>query len=104
MMARQLEHFPNLVAMFFARAAERGDAPFLWSKQQGKWQSISWTDAARQVASLANALNAIGLKRGDRVMLVAATFTVGGVVTGLAALRAGRIGTRTSRCTRGVGR
>ncbi|KQN37835.1 AMP-dependent synthetase [Sphingomonas sp. Leaf407] len=69
-MARQLEHFPNLVAMFFARAAERGDAPFLWSKQQGKWHSISWADAARQVAALANALRAIGLNRGDRVMLV----------------------------------
>ncbi|MEH3041450.1 MAG: AMP-dependent synthetase/ligase [Sphingomonas paucimobilis] len=69
-MARQLERFPNLVAMFFARAAERGDAPFLWSKQAGAWRSISWADAARQVASLATALQAIGLKRGDRVMLV----------------------------------
>ncbi|WP_288412631.1 AMP-dependent synthetase/ligase [uncultured Sphingomonas sp.] len=69
-MARQLERFPNLVTMFFTRAAERGDAPFLWSKQGGQWQSISWADAARQVASLATALKAIGLKRGDRVMLV----------------------------------
>ncbi|WP_294322063.1 AMP-dependent synthetase/ligase [uncultured Sphingomonas sp.] len=69
-MARQLERFPNLVAMFFARAAERGDAPFLWSKKRGAWESISWADAARQVASLATALKAIGLKRGDRVMLV----------------------------------
>ncbi|KQM61517.1 MULTISPECIES: AMP-dependent synthetase/ligase [unclassified Sphingomonas] len=69
-MARQLERFPNLVTMFFARAAERGDAPFLWSKQGGTWQSISWAEAARQVASLATALTAIGLKRGDRVMLV----------------------------------
>ncbi|WP_294325905.1 long-chain fatty acid--CoA ligase [uncultured Sphingomonas sp.] len=69
-MARQLERFPNLVTMFFTRAAERGDAPFLWSKQGGQWRSISWADAARQVASLATALKAIGLKRGDRVMLV----------------------------------
>ena len=69
-MARQLERFPNLVAMFFARAAERGDAPFLWAKTGGTWVSTSWAEAARQVASLATALNAIGLKRGDRVMLV----------------------------------
>ena len=69
-MARQLERFPNLVAMFFTRAVERGDAPFLWSKQGGRWESISWAQAARQVASLATALKAIGLKRGDRVMLV----------------------------------
>ncbi|KQM77621.1 AMP-dependent synthetase [Sphingomonas sp. Leaf22] len=69
-MARQLERFPNLVAMFFARARERGDAPFLWTKTGGQWMSTSWTEAARQVAALATALKAIGLKRGDRVMLV----------------------------------
>ncbi|MBB3585310.1 long-chain fatty acid--CoA ligase [Sphingomonas sp. BK481] len=69
-MPRQLEPFPNLVTMFFARAAERGDSPFLWTKQSGAWVATSWADAARQVASLASALTAIGLKRGDRVMLV----------------------------------
>ncbi len=69
-MARQLEHFPNLVAMFLARAGERGDAPFLWDKVDGAWRSTSWAEAARQVAALATALTAIGLKRGDRVMLV----------------------------------
>ena len=37
---RQLEHFPNLVSMFFIRASEKGDAPFLWSKQSGEWRSI----------------------------------------------------------------
>ncbi|MET4595282.1 MULTISPECIES: AMP-dependent synthetase/ligase [unclassified Sphingomonas] len=70
-MPRQLERFPNLVTMFFTRAAERGDAPFLWTKQSGTWVATSWADAARQVASLATALTAIGLKPGDRVMLVA---------------------------------
>ncbi|MES3091751.1 long-chain fatty acid--CoA ligase [Sphingomonas aerolata] len=69
-MPRQLEPFPNLVTMFFARAAERGDSSFLWTKQSGAWVATSWADAARQVASLATALTAIGLKRGDRVMLV----------------------------------
>ncbi|TPG38599.1 long-chain fatty acid--CoA ligase [Sphingomonas koreensis] len=67
---RSLEHFPNLVTMFFARAADGGDAPFLWRKEGGRWVSISWAEAARQVASLATALKQIGLKRGDRVMLV----------------------------------
>jgi long-chain acyl-CoA synthetase len=68
--SRQLEHFPNLVAMFFHRAAERGEAPFLWRKQDGAWRSISWREAADTVARLATALKAIGLARGDRVMLV----------------------------------
>ena len=67
---RQLEHFPNLVTMFFTRAREKGDAPFLWAKRGGSWQQTSWAEAARQVASLAAALKSIGLQPGDRVMLV----------------------------------
>ncbi|SEI94980.1 long-chain acyl-CoA synthetase [Sphingomonas sp. OV641] len=70
MAPRQLEHFPNLVTMFFTRAEQKGDVPFLWAKRDGAWQPISWSEAARQVASLATALKSIGLSRGDRVMLV----------------------------------
>ncbi|WP_242147746.1 AMP-dependent synthetase/ligase [Sphingomonas sp. BAUL-RG-20F-R05-02] len=68
---RKLEHFPNLVAMFLARVSEKSDAPFLWYKRDGGWIAISWREAAEQVASLAAALKGIGLKPGDRVMLVA---------------------------------
>jgi long-chain acyl-CoA synthetase len=67
---RQFEHFPNLVTMFFARVAERGEAPFLWRKQDGAWQAISWAEAARRVASLAAALKRLGLGAGDKVLLV----------------------------------
>ena len=69
-MARQLERFDNLVSMFLARAAEKSDAPFLWAKREGAWRSISWSNAARQVASLAASLKSIGLQPGDRVCLV----------------------------------
>ncbi|MBA4047927.1 MAG: long-chain fatty acid--CoA ligase [Sphingomonas sp.] len=67
---RKLEHFPSLVAMFFARARTGGDKPFLWAKADGRWQSISWASAAEQVSALASELKAIGLNPGDRVMLV----------------------------------
>jgi len=67
---RRLEHFPNLVTMFFTRAAEKGDAPFLWAKRDGAWASITWREAAERVARLSAALTAIGIERGDRVMLV----------------------------------
>jgi long-chain acyl-CoA synthetase len=67
---RRLEHFPNLVTMFFTRAAEQRDEPFLWAKKGGEWQPTTWGEAARQVASLATALKAQGLQPGDRVMLV----------------------------------
>jgi len=68
---RTLEHFPNLVTMFFTRAREKGDKPFLWHKEGGAWVPLSWRDTAHKVASLATALKAIGLVPGDRVMLVA---------------------------------
>ena len=69
-MARQLEKFPNLVTMFLTRAREKGDQPFLWSKQDGGWRAISYSEAARQVAALAESLKRLGLQPGDRVMLV----------------------------------
>ncbi|KEZ00190.1 AMP-dependent synthetase [Sphingomonas sp. BHC-A] len=65
-----MERFPNLVTMFFDRARAMGDAPFLWRKAAGEWQSLSWTEVALEVASLASALQAQGLKPGDPVMLV----------------------------------
>jgi long-chain acyl-CoA synthetase len=67
---RTFERFPNLVTMFFTRAREKGDAPFLWAKQDGTWVPLSWAEVARRVASLAAALRAQGLKDGDRVVLV----------------------------------
>ena len=71
MTARQLETFPNLVTMFFTRALERGDAPFLSRKIEGEWRHTSWREAAQQVACLSDGLKALGLGPGDRVMLVA---------------------------------
>ena len=70
MTARQLEYFPNLVTMFLSRAADKGNQPFLWAKRDEAWRPISWREAARQVAALAESLMRMGLEPGDRVMLV----------------------------------
>ena len=56
--------------MFFSRAAELGDKPFLWTKSEGHWTSQSWAQVAQDVAALSAALRAHGVKPGDRVMLV----------------------------------
>jgi len=69
-LARQLERFDNLVSLFLTRAREKGDAPFLWAKREGEWRSISWNEAARQIAALSATLQRIGLQPGDRVALV----------------------------------
>jgi len=67
---RQLEHFENLVQMFFVRADEKGDSPFLWAKGGAGWRSVNWAEAKRQVIALASSLKRLGLEPGDRVMLV----------------------------------
>ena len=56
--------------MFLTRAQEKGDSPFLWAKRDREWHSISWAEAARQVAALSASLQRIGLEPGDRVALV----------------------------------
>src|SRR5437868_3916616 len=40
---------PSLPAMFFAEAARRGDAPFLWAKRDGAYAALSWRQAAERV-------------------------------------------------------
>ena len=62
--------WPSLTRMFFDRAAEAGDAPFLWHKTKTGWQPTSWRQASETVASLADALTGLGIQPGDRVMLV----------------------------------
>jgi long-chain acyl-CoA synthetase len=64
------ESIPNLVSMFLSRAELRGDRPFLGYKHGDEWRTISWAETARRVAGLAKALKDMGLKKGDRVMLV----------------------------------
>ena len=65
-----VEKWKNLVQMFFGQAARLGDAAFLWQKKDGKWASISWAEAAVRVAKLSEALKALGLAPGERVVLV----------------------------------
>lgn len=60
----------NLVSLFFDQAMRKGDAPFLWRKQDGAWQSVSWADAAIQIGALTEALTGLGIQPGDRVGLV----------------------------------
>ncbi len=66
----QIDGWPNLVAMFFAQAANLGDRPFLWAKRDETYRPLTWTEAADQVAALARALGALGVTTGDRVALV----------------------------------
>ena len=60
----------NMVELFLRRADARGADSFLWAKRGGKWQPLSWAEVATQICVLAQSLVALGLKKGDRVLLV----------------------------------
>ena len=60
----------NLVSLFLDRADFRGDAPFLWTKQDGIWQPLGWREVSDAVCTMAENLRGMGLETGDRVLLV----------------------------------
>jgi long-chain acyl-CoA synthetase len=61
----------SLPAMFFEVARERAERPFLWAKRDGRYRSLTWSEAAALVSRLAHGLAALGIEPGDRVALVA---------------------------------
>ncbi len=65
-----IKRWENLVEMFFDQAAAMGDKPMLHVKRDGAWQSLTWAEAAHKVTLLTDALRAVGIKAGDRVVLV----------------------------------
>ena len=64
------EKATNLVSLFFEQTIRKGDAPFLWRKEDGRWQSVSWAEAGKQVSALACGLQGLGIKPGDRVGII----------------------------------
>ena len=61
----------NLPAMFFARAARRGDETCLAVKPGDVWETLSWRSVAGQVSALSRGLRELGIVPGDRVVIVA---------------------------------
>ena len=68
--AAKIDRWSNLVEMFLDQADALGSAPFLSRKTEGAWRAISWREAADTVASMSQALLALGIRRGDRVCIV----------------------------------
>jgi long-chain acyl-CoA synthetase len=56
--------------LLLRNAARLGDRPAYREKRRGVWRTISWAAFAEDVAVLAGALAARGLKRGDHVALL----------------------------------
>ena len=70
LLAARVDAAPNLVRLFLDRAEEHPQRPLLVRKVAGDWTAMTWGDVRDRVASLSAALIALGIARGDRVMLV----------------------------------
>ena len=64
------ELWQSLPDLFFERAVKFGDRPFLWAKAEGSYKSLSWSEVAESVSAVSRGLRALGLKPGERVVLV----------------------------------
>jgi long-chain acyl-CoA synthetase len=84
------DRWTSLPAMFFEQADRLGDKPFLWMKQDRRYQPITWSTAARDVQRLAQGLGALGIGPGERIALVAENRPEW-VVADLAVMSAGAI-------------
>ena len=59
----------SLPGIFFEQANSLKDKPLFWSKKEGFWEGVTWSDAAVQVKKLASVLQSYGVKKGDRVLI-----------------------------------
>ncbi len=65
-----IQKWPNLVEMFYDQAERYNKRPLLWHKEGDAWQSLNWSETAQKVAKLAQAMRNLGVKAGDRVVIV----------------------------------
>ncbi|MDF1586477.1 AMP-dependent synthetase/ligase [Marinimicrococcus flavescens] len=80
----------NLVELFDRTVDRLGDAPFLWQKRAGRWESWSWRRVAEESEALARCLAGRGVAPGDRVAIIADSRPEW-VVADLAILKAGAV-------------
>ena len=66
----QVQKYSNLLSVFKEKSIAYKDKPYLWSKQNSDYTSISWLQTYKAINNLANYLKSIGIKNDARVLLV----------------------------------
>ena len=60
----------NLVQRFYDQASRYNERSFLGYKSNGNWLTLSWQETADYVSTLSGHLASLGVKKGDRVLLL----------------------------------
>ncbi|WP_242392857.1 AMP-dependent synthetase/ligase [Anaeromyxobacter oryzisoli] len=63
----------NLVALFEERARASGARVAVKHKRGGRWEDVSWAEAARRARDVADGLAALGIRAGDRIAVIGET-------------------------------
>ena len=69
-MSINFDNFNNIVSMFFEQAKKMKDKPYLWKKNNDKFESLSWGEVELSVKSVARSLIDLGILKGDRVIIL----------------------------------
>lgn len=67
---QRYSQWQTLPEIFFDKAEELSGQPMLWAKTGAGWQPLTWRQVAEQVRRLAAGLRGLGIKPGDRIVLV----------------------------------
>lgn len=62
--------FQSLNKLFFDRAEQYDEKPFLWAKKNKEWLPLSWNETSLKVKEFAGGLRSFGIKPGDKVVIV----------------------------------
>ena len=65
------DRWDSIPQAFFEVVDRAPGAPQLWAKRDGAWQPLTRAEVAERVRALARGLRQLGLKPGERVVLVA---------------------------------
>jgi long-chain acyl-CoA synthetase len=63
----------NLVDLAEHHAKERGGAPSVKHKRDGRWQDVPWSELARRARDVSDGFAAYGIRPGDRIAVIGDT-------------------------------
>ena len=62
--------FQSLNKLFFDRAEQYNEKPFLWTKKNKEWIPLTWNETSLKVKEFAGGLRSLGVKPGDKIVIV----------------------------------
>jgi long-chain acyl-CoA synthetase len=62
--------FQSLNKLFFDRAEQYNEKPFLWAKKDKEWIPLTWNETSLKVKEFAGGLRSLGVKPGDKIVIV----------------------------------